>query len=49
MYAPWGKLTIFYKDSDYASGLIVLGKIESEIEKLAGIEGDFTVEIEKVD
>ncbi len=49
LYAPWGNLAIFHKDSGYASGLIVLGKIESGIEKLAGIKGDFTVEIKKVD
>lgn len=49
LYAPWGNLAIFYKDSGYASGLITLGKIESGIEKLAGIKGNFTVKIEKVD
>lgn len=47
LYAPWGNLAIFYKDSGYASGLIGLGKIESGIEKLAGIKGNFTVEIER--
>ncbi|MBU3074819.1 cyclophilin-like fold protein [Clostridium estertheticum] len=49
LYAPWGNLAIYHKDSGYASGLIVLGKIESGIEKLAGIKGNFTVEIKKVD
>ncbi|WP_256942432.1 cyclophilin-like fold protein [Bacillus sp. OV166] len=48
-YAPWGNLAIFYKDSNYANGLIKLGKIESGIEKLASIRGDFTVTIEKID
>ncbi|GAW92739.1 hypothetical protein Thit_0704 [Calderihabitans maritimus] len=39
-------MAIFYRDSGYASGLIILGKIESGIEKLARINGDFTVTIE---
>jgi hypothetical protein len=30
-YAPWGNLAIFYKDFQYSSGLIVLGKIDSGI------------------
>jgi hypothetical protein len=28
-YAPWGNLAIFYKDFQYSSGLIILGKIDS--------------------
>ncbi len=31
-YAPWGNLAIFYKDFGYASGLVILGKIDSGIE-----------------
>jgi len=27
-YAPWGNIAIFYKDFDYASGLICIGKID---------------------
>lgn len=30
-YAPWGNLAIFYKDFEYAGGLIKLGKIEGGI------------------
>ncbi|WP_078410587.1 cyclophilin-like fold protein [Priestia abyssalis] len=48
-YAPWGNLAIFYKDFRYSNGLIKLGKIESGIEKLENVNGDFTVTIEKVD
>ena len=29
-YAPWGNLAIFYKDSGYANGLILLGKIDGD-------------------
>lgn len=48
-YAPWGNLAIFYKDFGYSNGLIKLGEIESGIEKLENLNGDFTVIIEKMD
>jgi len=44
LYAPWGNLAIFYKDFGYASGLIILGKIDSGIEKLAQLNGEVTIE-----
>jgi hypothetical protein len=31
-YAPWGNLAMFYQDSGYANGLIILGKIDGGIE-----------------
>jgi hypothetical protein len=49
LYAPWGNLAIFYKDRGYANGLIILGHIESGIEKLANMNGNFTVSVEKID
>ena len=33
-YAPWGNLAIFYRDFGYASGLVVLGKIDAGVEAL---------------
>ncbi|SIS03345.1 hypothetical protein SAMN05878482_1107 [Peribacillus simplex] len=48
-YAPWGNLAIFYQDFRYSNGLIKLGKIESGIEKLANLSGDFEIVIEKMD
>ncbi|WP_308161419.1 cyclophilin-like fold protein [Bacillus sp. ISL-46] len=48
-YSPWGNLAIFYRDFGFASGLIKLGKIESGIEKLACMKGNFTVTIENID
>lgn len=33
-YAPWGNLAIFHKDFGYANGLIILGKIDGDIEAL---------------
>lgn len=48
-YSPWGNLAIFYRDFGYANGLIILGNIESGIEKLANIGDNFTVKIERID
>jgi len=44
LYAPWGNLAIFYNDFGYASGLIILGKIDSGIDKLSKLEGKVTFE-----
>lgn len=48
-YAPWGNLSIFYKDFRYSNSLVKLGTFESGIEKLANMKEDFTMKIEKVD
>ena len=40
-YSPWGNLAVFYKDREYASGIIYMGHIESGIEALEGMNGDF--------
>ena len=48
-YSPWGNLAIFYNDFGYAGGLVILGTIESGTEKLGEIDGDFTVEIERIE
>jgi hypothetical protein len=48
-YSPWGNLAIFYKDFDYANGLVRLGHIESGVEKLSKISGNFTVKIEQME
>ena len=44
-YAPWGNLAIYYRDFGYSSGLIILGKLDSGIEALAG-RGKITVTID---
>jgi hypothetical protein len=48
-YSPWGNLAVFYKDREYASGLIHMGHIESSIKALEEMNGDFDamVTIEK--
>ena len=47
-YAPWGNLAIFYKDFRYASGLVLLGKIDGEMEALKAL-GTVEVTIEAVE
>jgi hypothetical protein len=44
-YAPWGNLALFYRPSRYASGLVRLGKIESDVAALRG-RGPLNVKIE---
>jgi len=44
LYAPWGNLAIFYRDFDYASGLIILGRIDSGIEDLSRLSGEVSIE-----
>lgn len=43
---PWGNLAIFYKDQDYANGLIKLGRIDSGIETLS-VPGSLKVTIDR--
>lgn len=33
-YAPWGNLAIFHKDFGYSSGLVILGKIDGNVDAL---------------
>ena len=47
-YSPWGNLAVFYRDFGYSNGLVKLGYIETGVEKLAKIKGNFTVTIEQV-
>lgn len=49
LYSPWGNLVIYYGDSGYANGLIILGHIKSGIENLATMDKEFTVKIERLD
>ncbi len=48
-YAPWGNISVFYKDFRYSNSLYKLGTIESGTEILGNINEDFEVTIEKVD
>ncbi|MDZ8090841.1 MAG: cyclophilin-like fold protein [Nostoc sp. DedQUE05] len=46
-YAPWGNLAMFYRDSGYANGLVILGKIDGGIEAF-NVPGSVEVTIELV-
>jgi hypothetical protein len=46
-YAPWGNLAIFYRDFGYASGLVRLGRLDSDVALLAG-RGPLRVTIERL-
>jgi hypothetical protein len=45
-YAPWGNLAIYYRDFGYSRGLVKLGSIDSGIQELTAMSGDFSVTIE---
>ena len=46
-YAPWGNLALFYRDSDYADGLVRLGRLDPEAaDVLAGLDDGTTVTID---
>lgn len=49
LYAPWGNLSLFYKDFRKSQGLISLGRLHSGIEFIASQHSDFTVRIEAVE
>ncbi|RYD32294.1 MAG: hypothetical protein EOP86_16020 [Verrucomicrobiaceae bacterium] len=37
-YAPWGNLAIFYKNAPYAEGLIIIGRIVTDLNVLTELE-----------
>ena len=47
-YAPWGNISVFYKDFRYSNSLYKLGSVESGIEILENMNGNFEVTIERV-
>ena len=47
LYAPWGNLSIFYKDFRNSNGLISLGHIDSGMDVISGMNKDFLVLLEK--
>jgi hypothetical protein len=44
-YAPWGNLAMYYNDFGYSNGLIILGKIDGDIEAL-NVPGSVKVTLE---
>lgn len=49
LYAPWGNLCIFYQDFRYSDSLIKLGYVESGMDILTDINGDFTAVLERAE
>lgn len=47
-YSPWGNIAVFYRDFGYADGLIILGKIDSDMKYFEKWEGAKTVKIELI-
>jgi len=47
-YAPWGNLAIFYRDSGYAAGLVILGKIDGGTD-VFNVGGSVRVKMELVE
>lgn len=47
-YAPWGNLSVFYRDFRHSEGLVPLGRVTSGMDRLARMQGDFTVRLEAV-
>ena len=48
-YAPWGNLSVFYQDFRYSENLVMLGHIDSGLDIISGMTGDFTVTLEKTE
>lgn len=49
LYAPWGNLSIFYHDFRYSNSLIKLGHIDSGMDIIGGMSGDFSASLEKTE
>ena len=45
LYAPWGNLAIFYGDAGSSSGLVPMGYVESGLELLSAMDGEFEVSV----
>lgn len=49
LYAPWGNLSIFYKDFRDSAGLISIGHMDEGIEILAEMDDSFTAVLELIE
>lgn len=48
-YAPWGNLAMFYKGYGQANGVYALGMIKTGKERLAKLDQNITVTLERMD
>lgn len=49
LYAPWGNLSIFYKDFRNSNGLISLGHIDSGMDFIAEMNSDFSAALDRAE
>ena len=49
LYAPWGNLSIFYKDFSNSNGLISLGHIDSGMDIIRNISDTFSATLETIE
>jgi len=49
LYAPWGNLSVFYKDFRDSHGLVSIGHIDEGIEIFSEINGSFTAVLEIIE
>ncbi|MGN0618444.1 MAG: cyclophilin-like fold protein [Ruminiclostridium sp.] len=49
LYAPWGNLSIFYRDFRYSNSLILLGHIDTDMNIIGSMNEDFEARLEKAD
>ena len=47
LYEPWGNLSIFYQDYRTSNGLISLGHLDSSVDVIANMQGNFSVTLSK--
>lgn len=47
-YAPWGNLALFYRDNQYASGLVFMGRFDDGMEIFKDLDGSFEIRIERM-
>ncbi|MHC5249504.1 cyclophilin-like fold protein [Enterococcus sp. LJL90] len=45
LFEPWGNLAIFYRSIGYSNGLILLGRLDGEIDFITNQTGDFLLSI----
>lgn len=49
LYAPWGNLSVFYKDFRDSAGLVSIGHIDKDIEILTQTDSSFTAVLELIE
>ena len=49
LYAPWGNLSLFYKDFRNSNGLVSLGRLDAGIEVIGGIQEDFSAVLKRAE